>query len=535
MKKLLIILCLFASFTTAQAQVGRSEEGSNTDAVTIETAGAPTPTSTPTSTPTPTPTPTPTSTSTPTSTPTPTHTPTKKLIYVFEMRQEIMPAAWRMTKKCMSDALERGASHIIIDMNTYGGMLDVADSIRTAVLNSPVPVSVFINNQAASAGALISIAADSIYMRSGASIGAATVVDGGSGQPVPDKYQSFMRGMMRSTAESHGKVFHTVANTAADGEVTMDTVWQWRRNPAIAEAMVDPTLSVAGLVDSTKVLTMTTLEAIQWGFCEGSAESVDEVIAHIEKANRELGVQPSEVFHYKASTMDKIMDFLNNPIFQGIALIMIIGGLYFELQTPGIGFPLAVAILGALLYFSPLYFEGMLQSWEIITFVIGLVLLMLEVFVIPGFGVAGILGIVMMVVGLSFAAIDNELLKYVKSEEVGVITVLRPFLVVIISTGIAVALSFHFGSRFLKGESGFRKRVVLTNELTAERGYVGQSVVGVDLIGVKGLAHSDMRPSGKVEINGEYYDGVSIDSGFINKGSEIRVVKVENGTLYCSK
>ena len=152
-------------------------------------------------------------------------------IYV-PIREEIMPSTERLTAKCLAEAAENGADLIVIQMNTYGGMVNAADSIRTMLLNAAVPVWVFIDNQAASAGALIALAADSIYMRPGGNIGAASVVDQ-RGKPMPDKYQSFMRATMRATAEAHGKVIDRIEGT--------DTVWRWHRDPQIAEAMVGVT------------------------------------------------------------------------------------------------------------------------------------------------------------------------------------------------------------------------------------------------------------------------------------------------------
>ena len=134
------------------------------------------------------------------------------------------------------------AQYILIHMNTYGGMVNIADSIRTKILNSSIPVMVFIDNQAISAGSLISIACDSIYIRPGGSIGAATVVNQ-TGEAVPDKYQSFMRSTMRATAEAHGK------DTIIEGN---DTIIRWHRDPKIAEAMVDPVLKVEGGPNNTK-------------------------------------------------------------------------------------------------------------------------------------------------------------------------------------------------------------------------------------------------------------------------------------------
>ena len=128
----------------------------------------------------------------------------KGMVFIFEIRKEIAKPAWRITQEAFEEAVSLKADYIFIHMNTYGGMVNIADSIRTKILNSPIPVIVFIDNQAISAGALISIAADSIYMRPGGSIGAATVVNQ-TGEVVPDKYQSFMRSTMRATAEAHDR------------------------------------------------------------------------------------------------------------------------------------------------------------------------------------------------------------------------------------------------------------------------------------------------------------------------------------------
>ncbi len=297
----------------------------------------------------------------------------KTIVYKFDIKQEIGPAAWRSTMHSLAEAKKAKADYILIHMNTYGGLLDAADSIRTALINYEIPIMVFIDNNAASAGALISIACDSIYMRAGANIGAATVVDQ-SGKPVPDKYQSYMRSMMRATCEAHGK--DTIISDN-------DTLYIWHRDPLIAEAMVDPKKSVEGVSKAGEVLTMTASEAIKYGFSEGTANTVEEVLAL-------AGIKNYEIKEYKTTTLDKLIDILISPYFSGILIMIMLGGIYFELQSPGIGFPLAAAGIAAVLYFAPLYLEGLAENWEIVLFVAGVILLMIEVFAIPGFGVAGV-------------------------------------------------------------------------------------------------------------------------------------------------
>ncbi|HQP81229.1 MAG TPA: nodulation protein NfeD, partial [Paludibacteraceae bacterium] len=144
-------------------------------------------------------------------------------IYQIDINDNIGSKTWVYTKRGFSEAEALNANLVLLRLNTYGGELSFADSIRTQILNSDIQTVAFIDNNAASAGALISIACDRIYMRKGASLGAATVVAGTDGQQMPDKYQSYMRATMRSTAEAHGK----------------DSLGRWKRDPLIAEAMVD--------------------------------------------------------------------------------------------------------------------------------------------------------------------------------------------------------------------------------------------------------------------------------------------------------
>ncbi|MFM7586899.1 MAG: SDH family Clp fold serine proteinase, partial [Bacteroidota bacterium] len=113
-------------------------------------------------------------------------------VYLIEILEEIAPGAWRTVQNGMKEAEDLQVDWVVLRINTYGGQVDVADSIRTRLLNTPLRTIAFIDNNAASAGALISIACDSIYMRQSASMGAATVVNQ-TGEVVPDKYQSYMR------------------------------------------------------------------------------------------------------------------------------------------------------------------------------------------------------------------------------------------------------------------------------------------------------------------------------------------------------
>ena len=249
-------------------------------------------------------------------------------VMVMEIKAEIDPRMLRYVTLALEHASQVKADYVVIEMDTYGGVLTDAKEIVDLIMDFKKPIWVYINSDAASAGALISIACDSIYMSPGASIGAATVVEGAGGQAAPDKYQSYMRSIMRATAEENG------------------------RDPRIAEGMVDEKVVVDSLKQAGKVITFTTSEAIKYGYCEAKVESIEQILLRNKIVGYEL-----ERFHLGAS--EKIIAFFLNPFISGLLILLIIGGIYFELQTPGIGFPLFAAITALVLYLVPYYLNGL--------------------------------------------------------------------------------------------------------------------------------------------------------------------------------
>lgn len=437
-----------------------------------------------------------------------------KLVYKLNIKQEITRATWRQTQQAFAAADTLGAGLFLIHMNTYGGTVLDADSIRTRILESKIPVVVFIDNNAASAGALISIACDSIYMRPGGSIGAATVVNQ-TGTAMPDKYQSYMRSTMRATAEAHGK------DTIISGR---DTLIRWRRDPQIAEAMVDPRVYIPGIIDTGKVLTFTPAEAIQHGYCEGTAESVDQVLDKV-------GYKNARIVEYQPTWIEKIIGWLVHPIISGLLIMAIIGGIYFEMQSPGIGFPLGVAILAAILYFAPLYLEGLAEHWEILLFITGLILLAVEIFVLPGFGVAGVAGIILTFTGLVLSLINNVRFDFgdvdLRKAGIAVITVFTGA-----STGFGLAL--WLSEKIFTSRRGILSNLALQTVQKVNEGYVSIDNSLLLLQGKTGIASTVLRPSGKVKVEGEVYDAVTAGE-FIDKGQQVRVIKVEATQLYVEK
>lgn len=417
-------------------------------------------------------------------------------VYKVDIKEDIGPNAWRTMKRAHDRAVTEKADVFLMELNTFGGAVNFADSIRSALLGSSMRTIVYVNNNAASAGALISLAADDIYMHKGASLGAATVVNQ-SGEIMPEKYQSYMRGLMRATAEAKG------------------------RDPKIAEAFVDPEVSIPALKPDGKLLTLTASEAIKAGVVDAEVGGLDGLFQH-------AGLAGAGVVQHEITFVDQIIAFLINPMVSGLLILGIIGGIYFELQTPGIGFALVVAAVCATLFFAPLYLQGVADHWEITVFLVGVVLLVLEVFVIPGFGVAGILGIICVLCGLAFSMVENDFLDF-KLTRPGLL--MNSFLIVTGAMVLAVVLMVLFGRNLLKSRA-FR-RLVLADEQQSAVGYTS-SPQKANLIHKSGIAKTVLRPGGKIEIDGVWYDAVALD-GFIDAGEEVYVEKHENYNLFVRK
>lgn len=435
----------------------------------------------------------------------------RPVIYKINIKENIGSNTWIYLRNGLYEAQQRNADAILLHMNTYGGGVLEADSMRTAILNYQIPVYVFIDVNAASAGALISIACDSIYMRRSSSFGAATVVEGGTGDKAPDKYQSYMRGIMRATAESHGKI-ETVENG--------DSISKWRRDPAVAEAMVDERIVIPGYADSTQILTLTASQAEELGYCDGIAESVHEVIVS------HLGYSDYILEEYNPTIYDRIKGFLTNGVLQAFLIMFIIGGIYFELQSPGIGFPTAAALTAAILYFTPLYLTGYAQNWEVLLFVFGLIFIVFEIFVIPGFGVTGILGVLFILASLILSLIGNIRFNF---EGLPARETFRAFMTVLGGMGMGIILIIYLMSRI--GKKGIFMNVALHAD---QEGYVSVPLEPTSIIGKTGLAATVLRPSGKVNVDGQLYEAISLH-GMIEKGEEVLIKRYENFQLYVTR
>ena len=411
-------------------------------------------------------------------------------IYRVEVEGMIDAALASYVRRALADAETAGASLVLLQVNTFGGLIDAADQIRTALLDTETPTVAYVNHNAASAGALIAYAADRIVMAPGSSIGAATAVDA-AGEYASEKVQSYVRSLMRATAEANG------------------------RDPRIAEAMVDERIDIPGVKEPGRLLSLSAGEAVRLGVADGEMANESAVLVAI-------GADDRPVVAHAASRSERLLRFLGTPVVASLLLLMMMAGLYFEIQSPGIGLAGAVALVGAFLFFAPHYLLGLVESWEIIVFAIGVLLLVVEVFVTPGFGLFGVAGLLMVFGGLGAALVGNVGLDFP-----GASALTRAAGTLATAVVAAIGLGVWLG-RYLPETTRFQ-RLVLGTSLAGAAGYTSARTDDT-MMGQRGVAESPLRPAGAATIAGRRVDVVS-DGGYIEAGSAVEVVAVRGARI----
>jgi len=407
-----------------------------------------------------------------------------KKVYYAEIDGEIDLGMSPYIKRVVNEANEENADAIIFKINTFGGRVDAATQIKDAILSSDILTIAFINNRAISAGALIALSCQKIAMVPGSSIGAATVVDQ-TGQKQSEKYQSYMRSEMRSTAERNG------------------------RRTDIAQGMVDERIVVEGLDDSTTLITLTTSEAIKYEIADTTVESLNDVLTV-------FNLKGAEIVSVKSNWAEDVVKFLNNPIISTILIMIGFFGLMAEIKTPGWGVPGTAGLIALALFFGSSYILELASIVEIILFIAGIALIALEIFVIPGFGIAGIGGILLVLASL-FLALTGSV-EFFSYDTIG--TAIIQLAVALVGAFVLILIL----AKYLPKSNLFNK-LVLAEAETAETGFVSYPSEK-ELVGTEGIALTDLRPAGSAEINGVRYDVVA-DWQYIERGKRVKVIRVE--------
>ncbi len=386
-------------------------------------------------------------------------------------------------ERVLEEAADAGADAVVLDIETQGGRVDAALRITSAVSRSAVPVYSFVNMYAYSAGAMIALSAERVVMREGAVMGAATPVDG-SGEKASEKMVSAMRAQMRALTEARGL------------------------DPAVAEAMVDEEIAVAGLVEEGKLLTLTTQEAVALDYAVAAADWDD--------ALEVLGMAGAEVASAEVNWAERMVRFFTNPVVAPLLLSLGFLGLLFEIKSPGFGIPGSVGLAALALFFGSHQLVGLAGAMDVILVVAGVILVLVEVLVVPGFGVFGIAGVAALVAGLVTAQLGRF---PTGSDIVQAVTVILAAILLVTMTAWSLLRSLPNSWRLR------RSGVILGESTDREEGYTSAEVRS-ELVGEVGVAMTDLRPAG-VGIFGEERVDVVSESEWIREGTPIRVLAAE--------
>jgi membrane-bound serine protease (ClpP class) len=408
---------------------------------------------------------------------------------VVDVKSEIDPVMAGFILRILDEATP--ADLVILDLNTFGGRIDAAVQIRDALLASKAKTAAFVNPRALSAGALLSLATDTIVMTHAGTIGAATPVqlEGGKMQPVEAKVISYFRKEMKVTAEAKG------------------------RRGDLAEAMVDPAVEIPGLDDKTSTLTLTTAEALKHGLAAFEAQSVEELCKRLERP------LPSSV-RPTLSWAERLARFLTDASVAQILLTLGLLGLSVELYAPGHA---VAGVLGVLCLAAFFFGHGVshLAGWEsLLLFVAGAGLVIAELMFFPGHGFVAAFGVFMVVAALVWAMVGGGHVPIGVTWSLGWLprALTRVFgAILLVAVGMAVLVRFLPRSRL--------GRVLVLQDTVG-----GVLDLGAALVGRAGVADTALRPTGKVLIDGRRLDVVS-SGAFIEPGSAVEVLAVDGARI----
>jgi membrane-bound serine protease (ClpP class) len=396
-------------------------------------------------------------------------------VYLISIKGTIDLGLSSYVQRALEEAILNKAKAVILEVDTFGGRVDAAIQIRDKIINLNIPSVAYIKNRAWSAGALIALSAKYILMDKGASIGAAEP------QPADEKNISALSAEFTSTAQSRG------------------------RPEKIAAAMVDKDIEIENIIEKDKILTLNTEQAIKLNFVDGIALNIEEVLNF-------LNLQDVKIKYISPNWAENISRFITNPVVSSLLLSIGFLGLIIEFWTLGWGIAGTIGIISLSLFFGGHIIVG-LAGWEaIILFLVGFSLLLAEIFLIPGFGLAGISGIIAILTSIFFTF--GNIIQAAYS--------------ILIALGFTI-VGFFLLIRYIPATQTWRKFILFTKQ-EKESGYTVGIKNSKRLIGKEGIATTPLRPSGMVEVNGKKLNAITRGE-YVDSNTKIKIISVEGNKI----
>lgn len=418
-------------------------------------------------------------------------------VYIVPIKGVIDLGLSSFVRRVVREAKEKEAQCIILELETFGGRVDAATEIRDTLVESNMKTVAFVNKRAISAGALISLACQSIVMAPGSTIGAATPVTIAPGttttQPTDEKTISYVRKEFKATAERNNHPTN------------------------LAEAMVDPDVEIEGVIEKGKLLTLTTEEALKLKLAEHKVSKIEEILTF-------YGLEKAHVVRASLTWSESLVRFFTHPVVSGLLLTFGLLGIFFELRIPGWGVSGTIGLVCLALFFGAQYMVGLARWIEPVLFTVGAILLAVEIFIIPGFGITGISGILLIIASLFLALVKHPMPK----TPVDVSHLVQASYVIgasLVATFLVATLSFRF-----MGKIPFLSKLVLFSEEEGEKGYRSAPLEMGKFMGREGITLTMLRPVGKAQFGDMIVDVVS-EGELIEKGKRVEVIKVEGNRI----
>ena len=430
-------------------------------------------------------------------------------------------------ERSIAEAEENNAKAIIFEVNTFGGRVDAATQIKDAILDSKVPTVAFINKRAISAGALISLSCEKVFMAGGATIGATTAVDM-QGNKASEKVISYMREEMAATAEKRGrdkyiargmvdeelefpnKVMKEFIN---DGEV-IDTI-----KTKVYYLVIDGDTVTVDDIEGRKqgnLITLTTEQSLKYKIADASIENFEAVLDT-------LGFSNLVVNKTTENWSENFVRFLTNPVVASLLTTFGFLGILFELQSPGWGIPGSIGLICLILSLSASYIAELATMSDLLVVLMGMLFLMLEAFVFPGFGLVGVAGIVFILWGLYLL-----LLPDVPVGEEVLSQASNGLIIGIIGGLVGLVLLFRAMTK-----TKFWRDLTSPDIQKKEDGYVA-SFGWEKLVGEEALTETDLHPSGWINVGKERVFALS-EGNFIDKNEKVVILSVDGNRVVVRK
>ena len=396
-------------------------------------------------------------------------------VYLVSIKGTIDLGLASYVKRALEEAVLNKAKAVILEIDTFGGRVDAATQIRDKIMSLNIPSTAYVKNRAWSAGALIALSAEYIIMDKGASIGAA--------EPIPsdEKNISALRAEFTSTASSRG------------------------RSEDIAAAMVDKDVEINGIIEKNKILTLNAEQALKLKFVDGIYSNIEEVLNF-------LNLKDAKIVYIYPNWAENISRFITNPVVSPLLLSIGFLGLIIEFWTLGWGIAGSIGIISLSLFFGGHIIVGLAGFETIILFVVGLLLLLAEIFFIPGFGLAGISGIAAILASI-FLTFGN---------------IIQAAYSILIALIVSV-IGFFLLIKYVPSTRTWRK-FVLSTEQKKELGYIVGTRDLKRLTGEKGVSITPLRPSGIVEVNGKKIN-VLTRGEYVDSNTKIKIISVEGNKI----